>query len=216
MDLKPLAPVQTEVLSSLRRRAEAGIPMPSYRELCDEFGWRSTGTVRDHLRALARKGYIGLSGPGHRSIRLTERLAVVGVPLILEPIVDSTITDEKVVRRIPVPAEWSLGGVHFALRMRDDSMLGAGIYDGDYLIARQQQSPELGAIVVAVVEGTLTVKRLKRRGPQLVLQPENPDYRPVHVREGPPTIQGVVVGLLRDFQTSNRPPDQLLTRAKLS
>jgi repressor LexA len=200
MNLERLSPVQEQVLSALRRRAEAGEPMPSYRELRAEFRWQSTGTVRDHLQALARKGYVELSGPGHRSIRLTERLSVRGVPLVGRVAAGSpVVADENVERRIPVPAEWTAKGVHFALRVDGDSMIGAGIYEGDYVIVRQHKDPPTGKIVVALIEDRTTVKRLTRQGSRVVLQPENPRHRPISIESESASIQGVVVGLMREY-----------------
>lgn len=201
VDAPQLSPVQAEVLSAMRRRAEAGEPMPTYRELRDEFRWRSTGTVRDHLQALERKGYLELSGPGHRRIRLTERLAVKGVPLLGRVIAGSpVVAEENVERRIPVPAEWTAGGPHFALRVDGDSMVGAGIYEGDYVIVRQQRDPPPGEIVVALIEGNkTTVKRLTRHGARFVLQPENPRYRAIPIESELAAIQGVVVALMREY-----------------
>ena len=203
VDLAPLSPVQTEVLSALRRKADAGEPMPSYRELRDEFRWRSTGTVRDHLHALARKGYVELSGPGHRRIRLKERLAVKGVPLVGRVTAGSPVVGEQnVERRIPVPAEWTADGAHFALRVDGDSMIGAGIFEGDYVIVRQQADPPPGEIVVALVDDNkTTVKRLVRDGARFVLQPENPNYRPIPIESESAAIQGVVVGLMREYRS---------------
>lgn len=201
LNTEPLSPVQVELLSAIRRRVEAGEPVPTYRELRDEFRWRSTGTVRDHLQALERKGYLELSGPGHRRMRLTERLEVKGVPLLGRVTAGNPVAaEENVVRRIPVPAEWTAGGLHFALRVDGDSMVGAGIYDGDYVIVRQQGNPSSGKIVVALIEDSkTTVKRLTRHGSHFVLQPENPRYRAIPIGSESAAIQGVVVGLMREY-----------------
>ncbi len=176
--------------------------MPTYRELRDEFRWRSTGTVRGHLQALERKGYLELSGAGHRRIRLTDRLAVKGVPLIGRVTAGSpVVAEENVERHIPVPAEWTGGGVHFALRVDGDSMVGAGICEGDYVIVRQQKDPPAGDIVVALIEDDkATVKRLVRRGSRFVLQPENPRHRPIPIDDESARVQGVVVGLMREYR----------------
>jgi repressor LexA len=165
--------------------------------------FRPTCTVRDHLQALSRKGYVELSGPSHRRIRLKERLAVKGVPLVGRVTAGSpVVAEQNVERRIPVPAEWTAGGAHFALRVDGDSMIGAGIHEGDYVIVRQQRHPPAGEIVVALVEDNkTTVKRLAREGARFVLQPENPNHRPIPVESESAAIQGVVIGLMREYRS---------------
>lgn len=194
--------IQARILAAIRRRADRGEPVPTYRDLCAEFGWSSTGTARDHLQALARKGYLELSGGrAHRQIRLREEpLAVIRVPVVGRVVAGSPITaEENVEGRIPVPAEWAGRGAHFALRVTGDSMKDAGILDGDHVIVRQQASAEDGDIVVATLEGETTLKRLRRRGRLVSLVAENPCYRPIEVRTDAAVIHGVVVGLLRGY-----------------
>lgn len=202
-DVEQLSPIQAEVLSALRRRVDEGEPLPSYRELCDEFGWSSTGTVRDHLRALKRKGHLELSGPGHRRIRLRgEKLAVSGVPLVGRVRAGSpVVAEENIERRIPVPADWTGSGVYFALRVEGDSMTGAGIREGDLVIVRQQSVAEDGQIVVATLDGQTTVKRIERRGGRVILRPENRRHRPIPVDTESALVQGVVVGLMRAYES---------------
>lgn len=201
MRAEPLSPMQKDVLSAIQRRVQDGDPVPTYRELRDEFGWNSTGTVRDHLKALAGKGHIKLSGNGHRRIRLVNQLAVTGVPLIGRVAAGSpVIAEENVERRIPVPADWTDSGTYFALRVDGDSMIGAGIRDGDCVIVRQQNAANDGEIVVVTLDGQTTVKRLQRRGDQVTLVPENDRYRPIPVQTDTSIVQGVVVGLLRAYQ----------------
>jgi repressor LexA len=80
-------------------------------------------------------------------------------------------------------------------------MIGAGIHDGDYVIVRQQQDPQAGEIVVALVDdNTTTVKRLARDGERFVLQPENPNHRPIPIESKAAAIQGVVIGLMREYR----------------
>jgi repressor LexA len=201
MRAEPLSPKQQEVLSAIRRRVQDGDPVPTYRELGDEFGWNSTGTVRDHLKALAGKGHIELSGKGHRRIRLVNQIAVTGVPLIGRVAAGSpVIAEENVERRIPVPADWTGSGTYFALRVDGDSMIDAGIREGDCVIIRQQDVANDGEIVVATLDGQTTLKRLQRRGDRVTLVPENSRYRPIPVQTDSSIVQGVVVGLLRAYQ----------------
>jgi repressor LexA len=171
--------------------------------LCAEFGWASTGTARDHLQALARKGYITLSGGRARQVRLVEapaavaRVRMLGRVVAGRPEAAAEVDDGE----IAVPAAWVGGGRHFALAVDGDSMIGAGIHDGDYVIVRQQQDPQAGEIVVALVDdNTTTVKRLARDGERFVLQPENPNHRPIPIESKAAAIQGVVIGLMREYR----------------
>lgn len=194
---------QAAVLAFLRRRADRGEAPPTNREICDEFGWSSTRAARDHLRALARKGYVDLSsGRGHRRVRILEEpLAVEGVPVIGRIVAGVPIEAvQHIEGRVPVPAEWIGEGAHFAVRVNGDSMKDAGILDGDLVVARQQNEVSDGDVVVAVLDGESTLKRLRRRGRRSTLVAENRRHRSIPVRTESAEIQGVVVGLMRAFR----------------
>ena len=200
-----LTTIQRQVLEALRRHADLGEPTPTYRELCAEFGWASTGTVRDHLRALVLKGYLQLTGR-HRQLRLLEeRPSVARVPLVGRVVAGiPMLSDENIEQRIPVPAEWTTKGTFFALRVAGDSMRGAGIFEGDQVIVRQRSVAADGDVVVATIEGETTIKRLRLRGSRVVLVPENPRYPLIEVRAEEPIVQGVVVGLMREYGDHGR------------
>ncbi len=200
--MESLTQVQADVLAAIRGRLDRGEPPPTYRDLCAEFGWGSTGTVRDHLRALARKGYLELSGGrAHRQIRLLdESPAASRVPLVGRVVAGVPLAaEENVESRIPVPEEWIGRGRHFALRVNGDSMMNAGILDGDCVVVRQQATAEDGDIVVATLDGETTLKRLRRSGRRVSLAAENPRYRPIEVQSENAVVQGVVVGLMRGY-----------------
>jgi len=178
---------------------ESGDTPPSYREICSEFGWASTATVRDHLRALARKGYVQLSKGRARALRLNERMCPTAhVPLVGRIAAGIPVqTEEQVEAVIPVPAEWVRQNVCFAVRVSGDSMKDAAILDGDQVVARAQSMAVDGDIVVATLNGETTLKRLNRRGSRWFLTAENKRYRPIPIQGDSPIIQGVMVGLLR-------------------
>lgn len=205
--MESLTQVQADVLGAIRRRLDHGEPPPTYRDLCAEFGWGSTGTVRDHLRALVRKGYLKLSGGrAHRQIRLLdESPAASRVPLVGRVVAGVPMAaEENVESRIPVPEEWIGRGAHFALRVHGDSMMNAGILDGDCVVVRQQSTAEDGDIVVATLDGETTLKRLRIRGRRVSLAAENPRYRPIEVQSESAVVQGVVVGLMRGYLGQGR------------
>ncbi len=197
-----LTPIQANVLAAIQRRLDGGEPSPTYRDLCAEFGWASTGTARDHLRALERKGFVELSGGrGHRQIRLGEEAPPASrVPLLGRVVAGVPISaEEHVEARIPVPGEWIDRHAHFALLVSGDSMNDAGILEEDCVIVRRQATAEDGEIVVATLDGETTLKRLRRRGKRVTLVAENRRYPPIEVQTESATIHGVVVGLLRTY-----------------
>jgi repressor LexA len=194
---------QTSLLDYLRQRADQGEP-PTYRELCVHFGWASTATARDHLRALSRKGHLELAGRKARRIRLVANGAPVArIPLIGEVVAGIPIAaEESVDGQLPIPAEWARRGSHFALRVHGDSMKDAGILPGDQVVVRAQSRAEDDDIVVATVDGETTLKRLSKRGRRTLLMAENSAYRAIAVKPDATVIHGVVVGLLRSYTAS--------------
>jgi repressor LexA len=107
------------------------------------------------------------------------------------------LAEENLEGYFPLPAEIAPGGSCFVLRVEGDSMIGAGIFDGDYVIVRQQQTAENGDIVAALLGDEATVKRFYRENGTIRLQPENENYEPIISREV--QILGKVVGLFRRF-----------------
>jgi repressor LexA len=193
-----LTPIQREVLESLRRHADLGDAPPTYRDLCQEFGWSSTGTARDHLRALARKGCLELSGGRARLLRLSNVAPVVRVPLLGHIVAGLPVPAEELVEgQVPVPAEWVGSGSAFALRVHGQSMVGAGIQDGDVVVVRKQSTAKDGDVVAATVDGETTLKRLYRRSGRVRLVAENPSYPDLEVRSEDLVVHGIAVGLLR-------------------
>ena len=199
--MEELTIVQANILSAVRQRVGRGQPPPSYRELCAEFGWRSTGTARDHLKALERKGYVQL--PGHRGGRVTLRneSAATGVSPIVGRIVAGVPVGAEAMEEghITYPIEWSGGASCFALQVYGDSMVNAGILEGDHVVVRPQKTARSGEIVAATVDGETTLKRLVKEGSTVLLVSENPYYEPITVKAESAMIHGIVVGLLRAY-----------------
>ena len=211
--MEALTAIQRRVLEALRRRADQGEPAPTYRELCAEFNWASTGTVRDHLRALVRKGYLELTGR-HRQLRLREECpSVARVPLVGRVVAGvPVISDENIEQRIPVPAEWTRKGTFFAVRVAGDSMRDAGILEGDQVIVRQRSVAADGDVVIATLDGETTIKRLRVNGSRVMLVAENPQYRSIEIRAEDAIIQGVVVGLMRAYHERRAATDRFARR----
>ena len=166
---------------------------PSVREIGAAVGLRSTASVSYHLQALQEKGLIQAPGAKGRKRALVTgsrpgQIPVIGVVTAGLPI----LAVENQEGTIP----WSEAGC-FALRVRGDSMINAGILEGDKVIVRPQQSADNGQIVVARIDDEATVKRLLRRNGQVWLMPENDNYSPIDGTHA--EIIGVVRGVVREY-----------------
>ena len=167
---------------------------PSVREICSAVGLQSTATVHYHLNALREAGLIEMDEMKKRAISLpdshrADRIPIVGVVTAGVPI----LAAENIEGYLP----WEGEAGCFALRVRGDSMIGAGIFDGDKIVVRPQQTAENGEIVVALLEDSATVKRFQRTRNGVWLMPENPNYEPIPGNHA--TIIGRVKALLRDY-----------------
>jgi len=201
---KPLTPRQHEILrhvaTSIRR---TGI-VPSVREIGHALGMRSPSTVHQHLTALARKGFLRRDGDRMRVLEITDRTPLnegeeaVHLPLIGRVSAGMPVLAEQHIEEmIPIPRRFvGWNDESFLLTVRGDSMIGAGIFDGDLVIVRCQSTASSGDIVVALQGEEATVKRLGVEGGVPYLRPENPAYAPIR---GEFEILGQVVGLLRRF-----------------
>ena len=206
---------QKQVLSMIRRHlSEKGAP-PTIRELREGLGLKSLRGVTVHLDALVRKGHIERSRQA-RGIRLLTKetrnppqilteASVTPVPYLI-PVVGQIaagqplLAEQNVEERLVVDPRWVPGPGCFAVRVHGESMLNAGISDGDYIVVRPQSDAENGQIVAVLIEGEATVKRLYReKGGRIRLQPENPAFEPifVHPKDQSIRILGKVVGLFR-------------------
>jgi len=208
---KALTARQKAILEFLRAEtARRGFP-PTLREIGAHFGLQSTGSVRDYLRALERKGHIhrrrhlsrGIvvrpaarvrrrqqpQAPSTRAIPILGNIAAGAPRLAIESPQDLLGVD---------PALFG-GGELFALKVQGDSMRDAGIYEGDHVIVRRQPAADNGDIVVALLGEEATVKRFFHEGRRVRLQPENPDFKPIFLKPSQIELQllGKVVGVLR-------------------
>lgn len=199
--MEELTPRQAEVLEYILRTLERRGYPPSVREICDDLGFSSTRGALRHLESLERKGFISrFAGARAIQVRDTLRGSVAYLPLVGEvPAGPLRYASEEVEEWIPVPGRWG-GEGRFLLRVRGDSMVGDGILDGDLVVVDPRARGEDGEVVVALVDGEATVKRLRRRGREVELQASNPRYPPIRVRmgEGEAGIVGRVVALLRE------------------
>ena len=188
--------------------SDRGYP-PSVREIGEAVGLSSPSTVHSHLSALVKAGYLRRDPSKPRAIEVIEpgadhrmhRAPVRDVPLVGNIAAGSPILAEEDIEEIyPLPTELVGHDPVFMLSVRGDSMIGAGIYDGDYVVVRRQQTARDGQLVAALVDGEeATVKRLERRDSQVILRAENPDYPPMVFSDGV-EILGVAIAVLRRLE----------------
>lgn len=199
--MKPITLKQQKVLDFIRSEVERCNYPPSVREICRALGFRSSSTAHAYLGALQEKGYLRRDPAKPRAIELLDP-ALAGMerrctyaPLIgRAPAGRPFLAEENFEGFFPLPAD--LGGEGtFVLQVSGESMTGAGILDGDYVIVRRQETAENGEIVVALLENEATVKRFYRNQENVRLQPENPAYEPIVTREV--QILGKVTGIFR-------------------
>jgi repressor LexA len=200
--MRELTPRQRQVLFLIQKvMAESGMP-PTRAEIAKELGFRSINAAEDHLRALERKGVIELLSGTSRGIRLKDALREqIGLPLVGrvaagEPI----LAEEHIEARYQIDTSIFERSPHFLLRVSGMSMRDAGILDGDLVAVHRSTDVRNRQIIVARLEDEVTVKRYRQEGHQVWLMPENPDFEPIEVdlKERELTIEGVVVGVVRD------------------
>ena len=190
--------------------ARQGRP-PTIREIGEHFGLSSTGSVRDHLRALERKGHNDRRRYLSRGIALRKRASArkpraarpaarALIPLLGEIAAGQPqLAVESSHESLSVDPAMFGGGELFALRVEGESMIEAGIHNGDHVVVRRQESADDGDIVVALVDDEATVKRFFHEGRRVRLQPENATMDPIYLepRDAELQLLGRVVGVLR-------------------
>jgi len=206
---EPLTDRQREILDFIERTVgDRGYP-PSVREICSAVGLTSPSTVHTHLSSLQRLGYLRRDATKPRAIEVrfdsgsgatADRSPVRHVPLIGDVAAGTgVLAQENVEELMPLPAEFTGEGELFMLRVRGDSMIDAGIFDRDYVVARQQSEARKGDVVVAGIPGDeATVKTYNgRKGGKVSLEPANPRLKTMEFDAGDVSIYGKVVTVLR-------------------
>ena len=196
---------QQKILDFIKSEIQAKGYPPSVREIANAVGLKSTSTVHGHLRRLEKKGLLHRDAMKPRAMEIMgdpsfERGASTAVPLVGNITAGQPIlAEENLEEYVPLP-ELMLGdGEHFILKVHGDSMIDAGILDGDYIVVRSQPEAHNGEIVAAMVDGdSATVKRFYKENGHFRLQPENPKMEPIYADEV--QILGKVVSLYRRVQ----------------
>ncbi|MDX1700180.1 MAG: transcriptional repressor LexA [Melioribacteraceae bacterium] len=203
---------QEEILKFIFDFIETNGFPPSYREIGNHFGITSTFGVKRHLDALIKKGYINIDSKSNRSISLTEislekyksnlenksveipilgRVAA-GYPVLSEQNIDGTLMiDSSLIRR---------GNNYFGLKVRGDSMIEDGIFEGDTVIVKSQNSAKSNDIIIAMVDNDTTVKRYMQNMGVIKLLPANKNYQPIEISlQNDFSILGKVIGVYRTY-----------------
>ncbi|MAA55639.1 MAG: LexA repressor [Porticoccaceae bacterium] len=191
---------QQEILDLIKSNLdETGYP-PTRAEIAQNLGFRSANAAEDHLKALARKGVIEMIPGASRGIRVVENLCgipVVGSVAAGEPI----LSEQHIENYLEIPQGMFHTNIDFLVNVRGDSMRDAGILDGDLLAIHRQSDAENKQIVVARVDGEVTVKRLVKNSnkSQVQLAPENELFEPILIdlHKQDLRIEGIAVGVIR-------------------
>ncbi len=202
--LEPLTDKQKRVLDFIEQEVAKWNYPPSVREICKALNIRSTATVHGYLDILQEKGYISRIPTKPRAIKLLKNaVGEAEMKCSFAPLIGSItagqpiLADENRDGYFPVPDHLSTGEDCFVLKVSGQSMINAGINDGDYVIIRQQSTAENGEIVAALLGEEATVKRFYRENGSYRLQPDNYAYEPILAEEV--LVLGKVIGLFRKF-----------------
>ncbi|MBU0634123.1 MAG: transcriptional repressor LexA [Candidatus Omnitrophica bacterium] len=188
---------QNDVLMFIRQRIRQGLP-PTIREIADEFRFGSTGTVRDYLKALVKKGFIALCEKKSRAIELTEK-AMLNIPILGRvPAGVPVLAVENVEDYFNVDKLFSQKDDLFFLRVHGDSMIGAGIMPDDLVLVKKQSCAQDRDIVVCRVdEEEITVKILRNRENRFFLEPANKNYSIIPLNEHSQIVGKVITAIRR-------------------
>lgn len=189
-----------QILDFIRREIDdKGYP-PSVREICLAVGLKSTSTVHAHLNRLEEEGYIRRDATKPRALELTDTSTVRGrsVPLLGRVTAGVPILAQQNIEEYYMLPQNLVGGDEvFILSVQGESMIEAGILDGDFVIVRRQSHAENGDIVVAMIDDEATVKRIFYEKARVRLQPENSAMQPIYAREV--SVLGRVIALFRQM-----------------
>ena len=196
---------QTEILEFMKSEIlSKGYP-PSVREICEAVNLKSTSSVHAHLETLEKNGYIKRDATKPRAIEIIDddfnltRREVVNVPLIGTVAAGQPIlAEENIEDYFPIPVEMMPNQDCFMLTVKGESMINAGIFNGDKVLVKCQSTASNGDMVVALVDDSATVKTFYKENGHYRLQPENDNMEPIIVNEA--SVLGKVIGVMRFFK----------------
>ena len=204
MENRPITKKQEEILNYIKDEIlERGFP-PAVREICQAVGLKSTSSVHSHLESLEKNGYIRRDPTKPRAIEILDesfnmlRREMVNVPVVGTVAAGQPIlAEQNIDSYFPIPSEYMPNEQSFILKVKGESMVNAGILDGDSVLVMQQTTARNGDIVVALIEDAATVKTYYKENGHYRLQPENDTMDPIIVDDC--KILGKVFGVFRFF-----------------
>ena len=193
---------QQEILEYIKSQIlQKGYP-PSVREICEAVHLKSTSSVHAHLETLGKNGYIHRDPTKPRTIEICDdsfnltRREMVNVPIVGQVAAGEPIfAEQNIESYFPIPAEVMPNAPTYMLKVKGESMINAGILDGDYVLVKQQEVARNGEMVVALVDDSATVKTFYKEDGHFRLQPENDTMDPIIVPEV--SVMGKVIGVFR-------------------
>ncbi len=202
-ELKPLTNRQQQIFDLIKENIhDTGMP-PTRAEIAEFFGFKSANAAEEHLKALAKKGYIEMLPGTSRGIRLAEQFTEEEQGL---PLIGSVAAGEPILAEEHVEDHYQMDGnlfhpaADYLLRVNGESMKDIGILDGDLLAVHQTTDVQNGQVIVARVENDVTVKRFKRDGNVVYLHAENEAFSPIKVDLSCQefNVEGIAVGIIRN------------------
>lgn len=200
MPRRPHGDTQQRILDYIEKYIEVNGYSPSVREIGQAVDLKSTSTVHGHLNRLEKKGLLHRENMKPRTIDLVredkpqfKRLPVLGKVAAGSPI----LAEETAGEFVSLPDSFVGRSDHFVLEIRGESMIGAGIMNGDYVVVKRQMDAQNGDIVIAMMDGDATCKRYFKETDRIRLQPENPSMAPIYVNDV--TILGKVTAVYRTY-----------------
>lgn len=197
-----MSPKQQEILDYIKSQIlERGFP-PTVRDICEAVHLRSTSSVHSHLETLEKKGYIKRDPTKPRAIEIMDdsfnflRREMVNVPIVGKVAAgEPLLAQQNIEDYFPIPVEYMSNKQTFMLKVKGESMINAGIFDGDMVLVEQRQTADNGEIIVALIEDGATVKTFYKEEGVVRLQPENDTMDPIIVEDV--QVLGKVIGVFR-------------------
>lgn len=208
MAYEDLSEIQIKILTYIKQELSLRGYPPSVREMCKATGLNSTSSVHAHLTTLEKKGYIVKGNNKMRAIEIVDvdnqyadlpKKEIIHLPVLGNVAAGSPILAvENVEDLLPVPVDFIGNNESYVLKVKGDSMIEAGILNGDFIIVNKQNTAKNGDIVVALIDDSATVKTFYKEKDYIRLQPENSTMEPILVKD--PYILGVVKGVIRKYR----------------
>ncbi|SFG31757.1 SOS-response transcriptional repressor, LexA [Lachnospiraceae bacterium C7] len=193
---------QRMILDYIKKEITSKGYPPTVRDICEAVNLRSTSSVHAHLATLEKNGYIRRDPSKPRAIEiLDENFNVMRREMINVPVVGKVaaglpiLAIENIESYFPIPAEYLSNNEVFMLRVKGDSMIKAGIFDGDIILVEEQMTAENGDTIVALVDDSATVKTFYKENGHIRLQPQNDTMKPIFVNSC--SVLGKVIGVFR-------------------